>query len=86
MHMSKPRFVRLVHSLLAVMAATIVMVFAPQNVFAQRLEIDASTEGAARTYAMPVVLPSEYNGGGYPRFCVNGLWFNAVAYGHRTEW
>ena len=25
-------------------------------------------------------------GGGYPRFCVNGLWFNAVAYGHRTEW
>jgi len=62
MHMSKPRFVRLVHSLLAVMAATIVMVFAPQNVSAQRLEIDASTEGAAGTYAMPVVLPSEYNG------------------------
>jgi len=25
-------------------------------------------------------------GGGYPRFCVNGLWFNAVAYGHGTEW
>ena len=24
--------------------------------------------------------------GGYPRFCVNGLWFNAVAYGHGTEW
>ena len=23
---------------------------------------------------------------GYPRFCVNGLWFNAVAYGHGTEW
>ncbi len=62
MRMSKPRFVRVVCSLLVVMTATVVMSFAPGQIAAQQLEIDAPAQGAASTYAMPVVLPSEYNG------------------------
>jgi hypothetical protein len=60
MHLTRSRFVRAVCSLLPPFLLALVFSLSVSPVYAQSM--DAPVKGEARTYAMPVVLPSEYNG------------------------
>jgi len=56
--------------------------------FSYRWEPDGATSENMRfkNHGLAPKSAADFAFRGYPRFCVNGLWFNAVAYGHRTEW